>query len=68
MSKVKIIGNIHINYIHEVNNEEQIKELKENSKQFTEKANKELIEVLSDSLGVPKDSIKAKLKYEVVEE
>lgn len=68
MAKVQVKSNIHINYTHETNNKEQINNLKENNKQFTEEANRELIECLSKSLGVPKESIKVKVKYEVVEE
>ena len=68
MTKVKIIGNIHINHVHEVNNEEYIKMSKENNKQFTEESNKQLLEVLVESLGVPADKIKTKIRYELVEE
>jgi hypothetical protein len=42
--------------------------MRENNKQFTKESNEQLLEVLSESLGIPKECIKTKIRYEIVEE
>lgn len=68
MTKIKSITNIHINNIKELKNEQDIIEFKENKNQITKELIEEIKETIFNAFKVPKESIKVKVKYEVVEE
>lgn len=68
MTKIKSITNIHINNIKELKDELDIIEFKENKNQITKELIEEIKETILNTFKVPKESIKVKVKYEVVEE